>query len=133
MKIRYGFVSNSSASSFVCNLCGYSIDGWSDDYDDDHRVCDEYGHELCGSCANNAQLIKDNYDGDDFWDEYETSDTILSKNCPLCQMIKFKNDELVKFFLQQEQISREHLIQKLKSTFGTYEQFRKFIDTGEVK
>ena len=28
MKIRLGFVSNSSSSSFTCNICGHTESGW---------------------------------------------------------------------------------------------------------
>lgn len=27
MKIRQGFVSNSSSSSFICGMCGYNVEG----------------------------------------------------------------------------------------------------------
>jgi len=48
MKIRNGFVSNSSSSSFVCDLCGRSESGWDMCIDDagmircinDHIICE---------------------------------------------------------------------------------------------
>lgn len=44
MKIRLGFVSNSSSSSFVCDLTGRSYEGYDDEYDVDKVTC-EKGHE----------------------------------------------------------------------------------------
>ena len=50
MKIRTGFVSNSSSSSFVCDLCGYTTSGWDGYYEDDDVYTCEYGHAICGEC-----------------------------------------------------------------------------------
>lgn len=52
MKIRQYFVSNSSSSSFVCEICDASFSGWDGDYGDDLRKlrC-ENGHVMCSSCV----------------------------------------------------------------------------------
>lgn len=39
MKIRDGFVSNSSSSSFVCHRCGESQHGWDWDENTKRRLC----------------------------------------------------------------------------------------------
>lgn len=44
MKIRMGFVSNSSSSSFVCDLTGRSYEGYDGEYEVDTVTC-EHGHE----------------------------------------------------------------------------------------
>lgn len=47
MKIRKGFVSNSSSSSFICEVCGNVESGYDASYDDmDFAQC-ENGHEFC--------------------------------------------------------------------------------------
>lgn len=49
MKIRHGFVSNSSSCSFVCPICGYTQSGW--DWDDP-PVCDRCeGKIVCPDCG----------------------------------------------------------------------------------
>jgi len=48
MKIRTGFVSNSSSSSFICNLCGEDYSGYDACLEDaDMRTCGE--HIFCTS------------------------------------------------------------------------------------
>ena len=47
MKIRKGFVSNSSSSSFICEVCGNVESGYDASYDDmDFAQC-ENGHDFC--------------------------------------------------------------------------------------
>ena len=47
MKIRKGFVSNSSSSSFVCDVCGYTESGWDMSLDEAEMYECENGHTFC--------------------------------------------------------------------------------------
>lgn len=47
MKIRNGFVSNSSSSSFVCDVCGTTESGWDLSITDIGMVSCENGHTFC--------------------------------------------------------------------------------------
>lgn len=47
MKLRLGFVSNSSSSSFVCDLCGYETSGWDMCLSEAEMFECENGHTLC--------------------------------------------------------------------------------------
>ena len=47
MKIRKGFVSNSSSQSFVCDVCGYETSGWDLSLSEAEMVECENGHTLC--------------------------------------------------------------------------------------
>lgn len=48
MKFRFGFISNSSSTTFVCPACNYSFSGW--DWDDDpvclHCGCHIYSPDI---------------------------------------------------------------------------------------
>ena len=59
MKIRNGFVSNSSSSSFVCNICGQNYEGWDASPRDPEFECSECenGHVMC-----NEHLLDDPQD-----------------------------------------------------------------------
>lgn len=46
MKTRQGFVSNSSSSSFVCDVSGESYEGWDGDYGDIHECNCLNGHSF---------------------------------------------------------------------------------------
>lgn len=47
MKIRKGFVSNSSSSSFVCDVCGLTQSGWDMSLDEAEMYECENGHIFC--------------------------------------------------------------------------------------
>lgn len=51
MKLRNGFVSNSSSSSFICNFCGDIESGYDSSITDfDMSIC-EHGHTFCNHHA----------------------------------------------------------------------------------
>lgn len=47
MKIRQGFVSNSSSSSFMCDVCGLTESGWDAGLEECEMYECEYGHTFC--------------------------------------------------------------------------------------
>lgn len=47
MKQRLGFVSNSSSSSFICDVCGQDVSGWDLSLSESGMVECENGHTLC--------------------------------------------------------------------------------------
>lgn len=53
MKIRSGFVSNSSSSSFICDVCGEDVSGWDIALDEAEMYQCENGHTFCEEHAVN--------------------------------------------------------------------------------
>ena len=47
MKIRNGFVSNSSSSSFICDVCGQDVSGWDMSLSEAEMYECENGHIFC--------------------------------------------------------------------------------------
>lgn len=47
MKIRLGFVSNSSSSSYTCDVCGETVSGWDVELAEPGMMRCEHGHILC--------------------------------------------------------------------------------------
>lgn len=47
MKTRTHFVSNSSSSSFVCNVCKHNVSGWDMCLSDSGMMMCEQGHTIC--------------------------------------------------------------------------------------
>ena len=71
MKIRSGFVSNSSSSSFICDVCGSA----EEEYDGEGRILCEEEHSICNNCDSEDYI---RIESDD-WGEVITKGT-----CPIC-------------------------------------------------
>lgn len=56
MKLRRGFVSNSSTSSFTCDVCGDTYTGWDDQYNVATYTCVN-GHDVCEHCTDDFNKI----------------------------------------------------------------------------
>ena len=83
MKVRSGFVSNSSTSSFTCDICGETYTGWDagpHDPDYDCAIC-HYEHVMCNEHLLDAEIPKLKGCEHEF-------DREANKHCPECQEIK---------------------------------------------
>ena len=107
MKKRSGFVSNSSTSSFVCNLCGEKYTGWdASPWDIDygcyicpnaHVMCDEHITEV---------LVCIPEDEEDY--------TISLEECPVCQFKAYSSVEMASYLLKTRKVSRDEVFAKIK-------------------
>lgn len=74
MKVRSGFVSNSSSSSFVCDITGYSYAGYDDSYDCEYAQCVD-GHEF--DADGYPEVVEYIHNDGDRYD-------IPAELCPIC-------------------------------------------------
>lgn len=139
MKFRLDFVTNSSSSSFVCEICGRTESG----FDMTPREAEMYecvnGHTFCMEEAlhiNKEELIheiekwidnsltdeelnklnecEDDADLMDFsyheFDMYEVPECI----CPICQFIEYSQEDMAKYLLKKYGISRDKVFEEVK-------------------
>lgn len=100
MKVRTGFVSNSSSSSFICDFCGREDSGFDMCIDDAEMFECEHGHTFCESeiLTPNGETWEDAYnkleeDNPDGYYEYRYG--VPEKFCPVCDREKqMMQDEL---------------------------------------
>ena len=148
MKIRSGFISNSSASSFVCVICGGVEVGEGSIADFGMFRC-ENKHELHLNCAGLTSLKipkeymdtymkkfgpkKKHFDLEDFKeaiketkeeakDEYMYE--VLEKYCPICQLKKMAKEDELAYYRYKLNISSEETLKEIKKTFNNYQEFK---------
>lgn len=129
MKIRSGFVSNSSSSSFICDVSGYTTSGWDMglteagmfECENDHVFLEKY-------------LVKDSKELEDIskekWDEdyiYEYRYSVPSSFCPICTFGAVSDEDLIDYLQKTTGKGREDILEEIKKEFDSYEGFKKYI------
>jgi hypothetical protein len=132
MKVRNGFVSNSSSSSFICDYCHtVEVDEGGDMgmYEFGFVEC-KAGHTICIShLSTKSQRKIYELAADD--EDFQYSPIIQTDDCPLCQLEVIRDDDLVNFLLQTVGKTRKELISEIKERAATLDNFRSYIKKKE--
>jgi len=118
MKVRKGFVSNSSSSSFVCDICG-NVESERDAEPSDLGFVEcVHGHTVCQDHIPNYDEIVD--EGECESGGYE----FPAEHCPICQLQEVARDDLVNYAFKKLKLSKDQLKAEIKTTFKTYDEFQ---------
>ena len=135
MRIRHGFVSNSSSSSFLCAVCGNVDEGYEGPSDAGMAVCENYEHTFCESHAVSTREpshSKGEYTGEevDFENFNEASEAsygyVPSVYCPICNFEELSLHDFLKY-LELKGITRESILREVKAKYKDYDSFHKAI------
>ena len=124
MKLRSGFVSNSSSSSYVCEVCEESFEAWDESISHFNLVmCQNYDHLFCED-----HRINPNEDGKYTMYEIENDDDrIDSKHCPICQMKEITRHMVMIYALKKLNANMQDLKNEMMDEFANYDEFDDFI------
>lgn len=158
MKYRKDFVTNSSSSSFVCDVCGYETSGYDMSYRDAGMYQCVNGHEFCIEHAvklsreETLKLILE-HAWNSRWD-YKTKETItIPENelnemgdeelmelviesysevpeevCPICSMQYYHDGDILKYLLKEKGTTEKEVFEEIRVKFSTYEQFKQYVN-----
>jgi len=132
VKVRNGFVSNSSSSSFICDVCGSVKSGWNLSLQDADMIECANGHTVCTS-----HLLKEAEIGEDD-DATEVAYSYPIDCCPICQMKVVTDDEMLKYLLLQNyntfKEAKEKYTELINTQFSSnYKEFSAFLKKGDIK
>jgi len=143
MKTRAGFVSNSSSSSFVCDVCGEIESGW-DLCLVDAGMCEcKNGHCFHDDCSDNGlsdyleKCYEEEIEDPNNKGEYiENSDFdedaryhVPERFCPICNFKIIEQNSLYRYALLKIGLTGDELKAEIKGKFkGGYDEFMKFLN-----
>ena len=120
MKIRTGFVSNSSSESFLCEVCGDIRSGWDASLRDvGMEMCEHY-HYFCSEHIN---------DKDDIIriDSPEWGEIVSSESCPICNLTNIRDVDLLDYCLKRSGTTKRKMIAEMKKTFKNTKELKTYL------
>lgn len=125
MKVRNGFVTNSSSSSYTCLICGEVASGRDLGLDDAEMYECKNGHVFCESHALpvSEEALERDEDDDDYYEEDRYEFPI--ERCPICQFMNLVSEEGYKYLLKKTGLTEQDILNEIKGRYGSYEKFRK--------
>jgi hypothetical protein len=115
MKTRLGFVSNSSSSSYTCQICHRTESGMDLGYYDAGMWQCKLGHTFCAEHAVGEV------------DDDEDPGYVPESCCPICTFQDIPDGDLAAYFLKTFRLKREAVVAVVKRTHGDYKSFRAWL------
>lgn len=134
MKIRNGFVSNSSSSSFICDVCSEVVSGWDMGLDEAEMYECENGHTFCREHAITRDELEENLNKlaeDDETDSYyDAIYKIAEKYCPCCTFDTVSSYDLTGYLLKKVGMDKEAVAKELRGKFVDFRTFLNYLKEG---
>lgn len=108
MKIRKGFVSNSSSSSFICDACGSEESGMEMNLDQAGMSECEGGHTICCGTLENDGDFRYNYP---------------RENCPCCTLDTVGDWIIIAYLLHLVDKTQQDVVKEITDKFNTESEF----------
>lgn len=136
MKYRKDFVTNSSSSSYICEICGNCESGFDiglsecemSECVNGHIFCDEHKLPITESKEDLIKAILEdeyNHSSEEELNDMDIEELFMKRYdggyydvpeyvCPICQFIEYSESDLVQYLLKEYKIAREIVFNEVK-------------------
>ena len=130
MKIRRGFVSNSSSSSYICDISGEEVSGWDMSLDEAEMYQCEMGHTFCEEYALHKDELDRKFAGEDEEsdDLYDLRYELPSKYCPLCNFDYIRDADMLSWLLDKYGLTKDVVLSEIRASYTDYRTMVKALD-----
>jgi hypothetical protein len=112
MKTRNGFVSNSSSSSFICEICGTLETGYNcGPAEVGFEVC-EHEHIFCKKHLDKVDK-EITYKEDDYWG----GEAVTEDCCPICTLKDIDDSLLLRYLKHKFSVTEKEVINEIQRDF----------------
>lgn len=125
MKIRQGFVSNSSSSSFICEISGETFSGFDVGLYDAQMVVCENDHTFLDSYLIETPALKEEMENNDDWD-YDGRWGVSASSCPICSLNEIPDKAVLEFILKEHNVSRHIVEEIIRERFNSIVELQKY-------
>jgi len=141
MKNRIGFVSNSSTSSYVCQVCGDVEAGMDASLSDLEMRCCPNGHTVHDSCISDDDDIEisleeaekilemefDPADGskEEFIEE-ALGEGLPASACPICTLQVVRDKDVVDYLLFKHGEKKDDIVAEIEARFSSLDDLRSY-------
>ncbi len=151
MKTRSGFVSNSSSTSFTCEVCSHTGSGMDAGLEDfgfiecaeEHIFCEDHEakanlsiermrKEMLSCCIDEEkdkfsqmpdEKITEAFEEFD-WDEGGTSSCCkMIEFCPICQLTEIRDKDILAYLFQKFGVNRSQVVAEMQKTYSDHKSF----------
>lgn len=106
MKINLGFISNSSSSSFICEICGRTESGWDANEEEFGFVRCINNHIFCDDEMLDVEVPEK--------DEEDDEGLVAECQCPICNFSEPSYPTLKRYFLKTSTITESEVFEEIK-------------------
>lgn len=129
MKIRAGFVSNSSSSSFMCEICALEVETFEEEpiYSQGMIQCENY-HIFCFKHINSKFKIINNIPKTFFYRGRRT-EPLKKEYCPICNLETTSEFNMMRYVYLLEKKNKKEIVEEIKNKFKTHKELMDFLNT----
>lgn len=127
MKTRKGFVSNSSSSSFICDVCGKAEGGWDLTLEDAYMIeCEKCNSIMCYDHVGEGSSVPDHK-----CEESDDGVQLKREFCPVCNMEVVTDADLGLYLYKKFATSRRAEVDEIKARFLTHDALNEYLRSTE--